>query len=91
MGGILTLLFSQETDPVNLGNPVEHSILDLAELTIRLTGSRSKLQFLPSVMDDPRRRKPDIGLAKEKLAWGPTIGLEEGLKRTIEYFKENLV
>jgi UDP-glucuronate decarboxylase len=77
--------------PVNLGNPVEHSILDLAELTIRLTGSRSKLQFLPSVMDDPRRRKPDIGLAKEKLAWGPTIGLEEGLKRTIEYFKENLV
>jgi UDP-glucuronate decarboxylase len=76
--------------PVNLGNPVEHSILDLAELTIRLTGSKSMLQFLPSVMDDPKRRKPDIRLAKEKLGWGPTIGLEEGLKKTIQYFKENL-
>jgi UDP-glucuronate decarboxylase len=76
--------------PVNLGNPVENSILELAELTIRLTGSKSKLQFLPSVTDDPKRRKPDIGLAKEKLGWGPTIGLEEGLERTIRYFKEDL-
>lgn len=77
--------------PVNLGNPVEHSILDLAELIVRLTGSRSRLQFLPSVMDDPKRRKPDIALAKGKLGWAPVVGLEEGLTRTIEYFKENLL
>jgi UDP-glucuronate decarboxylase len=73
--------------PVNLGNPVENSILELAELILRLTKSGSRLEFLPSVMDDPKRRKPDIGMAKEKLGWKPTIGLEEGLKRTIDYFQ----
>jgi UDP-glucuronate decarboxylase len=76
--------------PVNLGNPVEHSILELAEWIIRLTGSRSTLQYLPSVMDDPQRRKPDIRLAAEKLGWAPTVGLEEGLESTIRYFKELL-
>ena len=74
--------------PVNIGNPVENSILELAEWIIRLTGSRSKLEFLPSVMDDPQRRKPDIRLAAEKLGWAPKVGLEEGLKNTIRYFKE---
>lgn len=74
--------------PMNLGNPVENSILELAEGIVRLTGSRSELQFLPSVMDDPQRRKPDIRLAVERLGWVPTVALEEGLKRTIRYFKE---
>ncbi|MDD5203814.1 MAG: NAD-dependent epimerase/dehydratase family protein, partial [Desulfobacterales bacterium] len=73
--------------PVNLGNPVENSILELAELIVRLTKSGSRLDFLPSVMDDPKRRKPDITLAKEQLDWEPGTGLEEGLKRTIDYFR----
>ncbi|PKN62977.1 MAG: NAD-dependent dehydratase [Deltaproteobacteria bacterium HGW-Deltaproteobacteria-15] len=73
--------------PVNLGNPVENSILELAELIVRLTKSGSRLDFLPSVMDDPKRRKPDIAMAKEQLDWEPRIGLEEGLKRTIDYFR----
>lgn len=75
--------------PVNLGNPVEHSILELAQAIIRLTGSGSGLQFMDSVADDPKRRKPDIRLAEEQLGWKPTIGLEEGLTRTIGYFREN--
>ena len=73
--------------PVNLGNPVENSILELAELIVRLTKSGSRLDFQPSVMDDPKRRKPDIAIAKEQLDWKPGIGLEEGLKRTIDYFR----
>jgi len=73
--------------PVNLGNPVENSILELAELIVRLTKSKSRLDLLPSVMDDPKRRKPDIAMAKEQLDWKPEIGLEEGLKRTIDYFR----
>ena len=77
--------------PVNLGNPVENSILELAELIVRLTKSGSRLDFLPSVMDDPKRRKPDIAMAKEQLDWEPGIGLEEGLKRTIDYFREEYV
>ncbi|PKN28077.1 MAG: NAD-dependent dehydratase [Deltaproteobacteria bacterium HGW-Deltaproteobacteria-21] len=73
--------------PVNLGNPVENSILELAELIVRLTKSGSRLDFLPSVMDDPKRRKPDITMAKEQLDWEPGVRLEEGLKRTIDYFR----
>lgn len=77
--------------PVNLGNPKEFSILELAQWVNKLTGSRSGLQFLPSVMDDPKRRKPDIRLAEEKLGWRPTITLEDGLTRTIRYFKESFL
>jgi len=76
--------------PVNLGNPGEYTMLELAETILRLTGSRSRLQFQASPMDDPRRRQPDIGLAKEKLGWQPTVGLEEGLQKTIAYFREIL-
>lgn len=75
--------------PVNLGNHVEHSILELAQTIIRLTGSGSCLQFMASVADDPKRRKPDIRLAEEQLGWKPIIGLEEGLTRTIRYFRED--
>ncbi|MFH1327750.1 MAG: SDR family NAD-dependent epimerase/dehydratase, partial [Candidatus Bathyarchaeota archaeon] len=76
--------------PVNLGNPDEFSIMKLAEKIITLTGSKSKIIFKPLPQDDPRQRKPDITLAKEKLNWEPETGLEEGLKKTIDYFKEVL-
>jgi UDP-glucuronate decarboxylase len=76
--------------PVNLGNPGEYSMLELAENIVRLTGSKSRVEFQPSPMDDPRRRQPDIGLAKEKLGWEPGVGLHEGLEKTIAYFREIL-
>jgi len=76
--------------PVNLGNPAEFTILDLAEKTIRLTGSKSKIIFKPLPQDDPLQRQPDISLAKEKLQWEPVIDVEKGLNRTIEYFRSIL-
>ncbi len=75
------------TGPVNLGNPSEVSILELARLIIELTGSSSKIIFKPLPQDDPERRRPDISLAKDKLGWKPTLGLETGIRKTIEYFK----
>ncbi len=72
--------------PVNLGNPGEFTILELAELVIKFTNSNSKIISAPLPSDDPTQRKPDISLAKEKLDWEPKIPLEKGLKRTIEYF-----
>jgi UDP-glucuronate decarboxylase len=77
--------------PVNLGNPHETTILELAEMIIRLTGSKSKIVYKPLPPDDPVRRQPDISLAKEKLAWEPKVNLEDGLKETIRYFKKKLV
>ena len=74
--------------PVNLGNPNEFSILELAEKVTQLTGSKSKLVFKPLPHDDPKQRQPDITLAKEKLNWQPTIELEDGLQKIVEYFKE---
>jgi UDP-glucuronate decarboxylase len=70
-----------------LGNPGEFTILELAEKVIHLTGSRSRIIFQPLPQDDPLQRKPDISLAAEKLNWAPAVNLEEGLKRTIAYFK----
>jgi UDP-glucuronate decarboxylase len=76
------------TGPVNIGNPVEFTIRELAEKVIALTGARSKLVFMPLPQDDPTQRQPDISLAREKLSgWEPKIQLEEGLMKTIEYFK----
>lgn len=74
--------------PVNLGNPDEFTIRELAEAVIRLTGSSSELVFKPLPENDPTRRKPDISLAREKLGWSPSTRLEEGLKPTIEYFAQ---
>ena len=85
----LTRLMATEdgfTGPVNIGNPGEFTILELAEQVIRLTRSKSKLAFRPLPGDDPRQRQPDIGLAKKHLGWQPKIPLEDGLRRTIEYF-----
>jgi UDP-glucuronate decarboxylase len=76
--------------PVNLGNPHEISIRDLAELTIELTGSKSKLEYRPLPVDDPRQRCPDISRALEKLDWAPTTLLDTGLRRTIAYFESVL-
>ena len=73
--------------PINLGNPSEISMLELAEKILKITHSKSKVVFKPLPQDDPVRRRPDITLAKEKLNWQPKVGLEEGLGRTIEYFK----
>ena len=74
------------TGPINLGNPGEFTMIELAENVIELTGSKSKLVFEPLPADDPKQRKPDITLAREKLGWEPTVPLREGLKMTIEYF-----
>ena len=74
--------------PINMGNPTEFTILELAENVIRLTKSKSKFVFKPLPQDDPMQRKPDIGLARAKLGWEPTLQLEEGLIKSIEYFSK---
>jgi UDP-glucuronate decarboxylase len=78
------------TGPVNIGNPGEFTMLELAEKVLQLTDSKSKLIFNPLPQDDPLQRQPDITLAKQELSWEPKITLDEGLKRTIEYFKSVL-
>ena len=87
--GLVRLMNSPDdvTGPVNLGKPNEFTILELAERVIKLTGSRSKIVFQTLPYDDPHQRRPDISLAKEKLDWEPKVSLEEGLKKTIAYFK----
>jgi UDP-glucuronate decarboxylase len=86
--GFMKLMFESgdATGPINLGNPHDFSMLELAEHVLRLTGSKSKIEFAPLPCDDPKQRKPDISLAKSYLGWEPQIQLEEGLTRTIEYF-----
>jgi UDP-glucuronate decarboxylase len=88
--GLVRLMESPDdfTGPVNLGNPAEFSILDLAKKVIAITGSASKITFKPLPEDDPRQRQPVISLAEEKLGWRPTVDLEAGLKRTVEYFRQ---
>ena len=77
------------TDPVNIGNPGELTMLELAEKVISIIGSKSKIVYKPLPFDDPKKRRPNIKLAKEKLnGWEPKINLEEGLKKTIKYFDE---
>lgn len=78
------------TGPVNIGNPGEFTMLELAEKVISLTGSRSKLVFKPLPSDDPKQRQPDISLAKQALGWEPTVSLEDGLKETIAYFSKHI-
>lgn len=76
--------------PINLGNPNEFTVKELAEKVLKLTGSKSKLIFMPLPQDDPKQRQPNISLAREKLGWQPTVELEDGLKETIAYFKKIL-
>jgi len=89
--GFLRLMACEDfTGPVNIGNPGEFTILELAEAVIRLTGSSSRIINKPLPQDDPLQRKPDISLAQERLGWEPKVALEEGLKRTIAYFEKVL-
>jgi len=88
--GIMRLFARGGSDPVNVGNPAEFTVIQLADLVIRLTGSPSKIEYRPLPVDDPRVRCPDISKAKRELGWEPQISLEEGLSRTIEHFRENL-
>ncbi|MDD5658114.1 MAG: SDR family oxidoreductase [Elusimicrobia bacterium] len=85
--GIALLLKSSINAPVNIGNPHELTIRRIAEAIIRLCGSRSRLAFKPLPVDDPKVRRPDIALARAKLGWKPEVSLEEGLRRTIDYFR----
>ena len=88
--GIAKLLISSVETPVNIGNPHELTIKQIAELILRLTGSPSKIIFSPLPKDDPKQRRPDIRLAQKELGWEPKIPVEEGLLKTIAYFKEEL-
>jgi dTDP-glucose 4,6-dehydratase len=88
--GIYRLLLSDEAEPVNIGNPAELSVLEFARTIRRLTGTSSEIVFRPLPVDDPRVRQPDITKARAKLGWEPKVGLEEGLMRTIDYFKRVL-
>lgn len=91
INGMCRMMDSENfTGPVNLGNPIEFTMLELAEQVIELTGSKSKLTYMPLPKDDPKQRKPDISLAKEKLDWEPKIMLAEGLVKTISYFEKQL-
>jgi len=78
------------TGPVNIGNPGEFTMLELAQLVIKLAGSNSKIVYKELPQDDPMQRRPMIDLAEKELGWRPTIDLEEGLRRTIEYFRGQL-
>jgi len=89
--GLYRLMLSDLAEPVNLGNPEEVTILELAQRIIRLTGSRSQIRYRPLPQDDPRLRRPDISRAREHLGWEPRVGLDEGLARTIDWFRQRLV
>ena len=86
--GLYRLMLSGEPYPVNLGNPREMTILEFAEHIRALTGSRSEIVFQPLPEDDPKKRRPDIGRARQLLGWEPKVGLDEGLRETIEYFRD---
>ena len=88
--GITRHFLRGAADPVNLGNPDEFTVLQLAELVLRLTGAPGPIERKPLPVDDPRVRQPDIGLARRTLDWAPTVPLEDGLRRTITYFRERL-
>ena len=88
--GIFKVMCNEYNMPMNLGNPSEFTILELANLVLKLTNSKSELKFLPLPEDDPKKRQSDIAKAKKLLDWEPIISLEEGLKKTIEYFTKKL-
>ena len=85
--GIYRLLLSDEKEPVNIGNPAELTVLDFAKTIRRLMGTKSEIVFKPLPVDDPKVRQPDITKARAILGWEPKVGLEDGLQKTIEYFR----
>ncbi|XP_056347502.1 UDP-glucuronic acid decarboxylase 1 isoform X2 [Oenanthe melanoleuca] len=90
VNGLVALMNSNVSSPVNLGNPEEHTILEFAQLIKKLVGSGSEIQFLSEAQDDPQKRKPDIKKAKLLLGWEPVVPLEEGLNKAIHYFRKEL-
>ncbi len=90
INGILKLLFSDENEPVNIGNPEEIPVKQIAEEIIKLTNSKSKIIYKDLPIDDPKVRQPDITKAKLKLGWEPVVDRIDGLKKTMDYFKEKL-
>ena len=88
--GIFRLAMSDFHEPVNIGNPREMTIKQFAEEIIRITGTKSTIEYKPLPVDDPKVRQPDITRAKEVLSWEPRVEFDEGIKETIEYFKESL-
>jgi UDP-glucuronate decarboxylase len=88
--GLVRLMNTSDhiTGPINLGNPVEFTMLELATLVIELTGSRSAIEFKPLPVDDPKQRQPDIKVARDTLGWIPMVPLREGLVKTIAYFEK---
>ena len=92
ISGMTRMMNTKESfiGPINIGNPNEFTIKELAELVVELTGSKSKFVYMPLPSDDPKQRQPDISLAKAKLSWEPTVQLREGLIKTIEYFKTKI-
>ncbi len=89
--GTIKMMESNEEGPINLGNPFERTILDFAQKTIKVTNSKSKLVYQPLPQDDPLQRRPDITLAKKKLGWEPKVDIDEGLRKTAEWFKEKSI
>ncbi|MCA9405579.1 MAG: SDR family oxidoreductase [Candidatus Omnitrophica bacterium] len=85
--GIIKLLYSDVNTPVNIGNPGEFTILEFAQLVIKMSGTKSKIVYKPLPTDDPKQRQPDISKAKKHLKWKPKVDLEQGLKETIQWFK----
>ncbi|MCB0975815.1 MAG: GDP-mannose 4,6-dehydratase, partial [Acidimicrobiales bacterium] len=88
--GFLALLDSDVVEPVNIGNPDEFTMLELAEIVREVVGSSSEIVFRPLPVDDPAQRQPDITKARDRLGWEPTIALREGIERTVEHFRESL-
>lgn len=88
--GIVRLLFSRHSGPVNIGNPKEFTIIDFAKMVLKFSGSKSRIVFNPLPVDDPRQRRPDISQARQHLGWEPKVPLEKGLKETISWFRERL-
>lgn len=92
VGGIMKMMRTEDfPGPVNLGNPGEFTILELANKVKEMTGSKSRIIFKPLPQDDPKQRQPDISLAEKRLGWRPSVGLDEGLEKTIKYFEERLM
>ncbi|KAK2181735.1 hypothetical protein NP493_383g01045 [Ridgeia piscesae] len=90
VSGLIALMNSNYSQPVNIGNPDEHTIKDFAVIINQLVGNNSKIEMRPAMQDDPKRRKPDISRAKKYLSWEPKVGMLDGINRTVEYFRNEL-
>lgn len=90
MDGLMALMNGNYSQPVNIGNPDEYTVKQFAYLIKEITHSNSTIRFLPGTKDDPKQRKPDITVAREKIGWSPSVAVRDGLKKTIDYFRQEL-